>query len=160
MCEEGQLEDDYEKDHVPQTPPRDQGSSVPMTPPPPPQGDAAPGTPPLSRREQNIGIALDLDHLMTHFPKCDECEVCTHAKMYNAPARRKDPDLRDLRANEFGDLLWADHVIVGKTKTSRGLTGEKVGLLIYDVATRVQDFSPLRSKDANATYVEIGRAHV
>jgi hypothetical protein len=129
-------EPDFEGTHIPQTPPRVEGSEVPRT---PTHGDAAPGTPPLPRRERQIGIALGHDHLMTHFPKCNECDVCIQAKMYMAPARRRDPDLRDLKAENFADLLWSDHIIVGKNKVSRGNKGEKVGLLIYDVATHIQD---------------------
>ena len=88
-------EPDFENTHVPQTPPRVEGSQIATTPPPPPQGDAAPGTPPLPRRERQIGVALGHGHLMTHFPKCNECDVCKQAKMFMASARRRDPDLRD-----------------------------------------------------------------
>ena len=61
--------------------------------------------------------------------------------MFMAPARRRDPDLRDLKAENFADLLWSDHIIVGKHKCPRGIKGEKVGLFIYDVATHVQDIT-------------------
>ena len=51
---------------------------------------------------------------MTHFPKCNKCDICKQAKMFMAPARRRDPDLHDFKAEKFADLLWSDHVIVGK----------------------------------------------
>ena len=145
-------EPDFEGSCIPQTPPRAEGSEVPQT---PTHGDAAPGTPPLPRRERQIGIALGHDHLMTHFPKCNECDVCVQAKMYMAPARRRDPDLRDLKAENFADLLWSDHIIVGKNKVSRGNKGEKVGLLIYDVATHIQDIPALKNKNAQSTFTAL-----
>ena len=68
-----------------------------------------------------------------------QCDICKQAKMFMAPARCRDPDLRDLKVEKFADLLWSDHITVGKHKFSRGIKGEKVGLFIYDVATHIQD---------------------
>ena len=92
---------------------------------------------------------------MTHFPKCNECDICKQAKMFMAPARRRDPDLRDLKAEKFADLLWSDHIIVGKHNCSRGIKGEKVGLFIYDVATHVQDIPALKSKNSQNTFTAL-----
>ena len=144
-------EPDSENAHVPQTPPQVEGNQIPTTPPLPPQGDAAPGTPPLPRRKRQIGIAFGHDHLMTHFLKCNGCDICKQAKVFMAPVRRSYPDLCDFKAEKFADLLWSDHIIVGKQSCSRGTKGEKVGLFIYDVATHVQDILVLKGKNSQNT---------
>ena len=92
---------------------------------------------------------------MTHFPKCNGYDFCKQAKMLMAPARRRDPGLCDLKAEKFADLLWLDHVIVGKNKCSRGIKGEKVGLFVYDVATHVQDIPALKSKNSQNTFTAL-----
>ena len=64
---------------------------------------------------------------MTHLKKCPGCEVCVQAKMQAKQARRRDPDLKFLKEQpeRFGQLLWADPVIIGKKEDlSRSYRGE------------------------------------
>ena len=148
-------ERDFENTYVLQTPLRVEGSQVSKTRPLALQGDAAPGTLPLPRKERQIGISLKHYHRMNHFPKGNECDICKQAKISMALARCPDPYLRDLKAEKFMDLLWSDHIIVGKHKCSRGIIGERAGLFIDSVESHVQDTRSLICKNTQNTSLRL-----
>ena len=116
-----------------------------------------PGTPPISQLERRQEVALSIEHMMTHLKKCPGCEVCVQAKMQAKQARRRDPDLKFLneQPERFGQLLWADPVIIGKKKISRGITGEKVALFICDAASELCDFPALRAKTSELITIAV-----
>ena len=116
-----------------------------------------PGTPPISQLERRQEVALSIEHMMTHLKKCPGCDVCVQAKMQAKQARRRDPDLKFLneQPERFGQLLWADPVIIGKKKISRGITGEKVALFICDAASELCDFPALRAKTSELITIAV-----
>ena len=83
-------------------------------------------------------------HLLCHFPKDPHCEICRRAKATNRPARRH-PEMKDGRETpedaaceqlvprRFGDLITADHIILGERQASRA--GDTVALVCFDRAT-------------------------
>jgi hypothetical protein len=118
----------------------------------PPAGEPAPAP---SRAELEAQAAAARSHLMTHTPKRADCDICRQAKLYKKQARRKDPDLSKIRPTKINDLLWSDHIIVGKKSNSRGIAGEKVGLYIIDVFTGIQDLPALLTKTASDTAIAL-----
>ena len=61
---------------------------------------------------------LDPSHYLTHVPKDSRCEICSNCKIQKTPHRRKKPGDKDaetdeIKAEKFGDLVTADHIILG-----------------------------------------------
>ena len=62
--------------------------------------------PTFERRED-----LCKDSVYTHFPKDRNCEICQKTKITRAPCRRRNGGAV-LRAENFGDLITADHKVL------------------------------------------------
>ena len=54
----------------------------------------------------------------THFPKDRNCEICQRTKITRAPCRRRI-GRDELRAENFGDLITADHEVLSEGCASR-----------------------------------------
>ena len=54
----------------------------------------------------------------THFPKDRKCEICKWTKITRAPCRRRI-DRSVLSAENFGDLIKADHKVLSESCESR-----------------------------------------
>ena len=81
------------------------------------------GTDPLSR-----------EHLLLHMPRLANCDGCRLAKVRSSHARRCDDDHSYVGAKTFGDLVTLDHLVPSKYEL--GESGEKVALVVLDLATR------------------------
>jgi hypothetical protein len=76
--------------------------------------------------------AVSVAHLMTHMPKNPHCHACQTAKIQAKPApRRTRPD--EARPKEFGELVTADHLVLGKGEVAA--EGQKCGLVVFDRGT-------------------------
>ena len=138
------------------------GHDVPMC---MPAADAQPDAAPIANELQIVPYvdprsaeqklkdeAVSARHMMTHVPKNPFCKVCQRAKMYRQQARRKDPDIKAGEApKKFGDLIQADHLVVGRSKVTHGLGNEKVALFVWDRATGIKDAPAMKSKAARNT---------
>ena len=74
----------------------------------------------VSSLESTPARSLDLGKhsIYTHFPKDRNCEICQRTKITRAPCRRRMGRVV-LRAENFGDLITADHKIVSEGCESR-----------------------------------------
>ena len=67
-----------------------------------------------TKRREDLGK----HNLYTHFPKDRNCEICKRTKITRAPCRRRN-DEAVLRAENFGDLITADHKVLSDNYESR-----------------------------------------
>ena len=91
-------------------------------------------------------------HLLTHFPKLSTCEICSMSKTQRAPCRRKKHKPGDGQKEEagleevktFGDLITADHIIVGDGDASHH--GDRAAMVLLDAASKWIDCFPTATK--------------
>ena len=95
------------------------------------------------------GASLSLTHLLTHFPKDPNCPTCSKCKIQRAQCRKKTGPADGVQAENFGDIVTADHIICGPNDTSRH--GDTVSCVIHDRATKRIGNYPAKSKSAEAT---------
>ena len=62
---------------------------------------------PIFKRREDLGK----HSVYTHFPKDRNCEICERTKITRAPCRRRNGGAV-LRAENFGDLITADHKLL------------------------------------------------
>ena len=67
----------------------------------------------LRKWTQNLGRTFFI-----HFPKDRNCEVCLRTKITRAPCRRRTGEVLP-RAQQFGDLITADHKVFNEEGESR-----------------------------------------
>ncbi len=92
------------------------------------------------------------EHLLTHLPKNNFCDICTEGKIKAKPARRRNLNL-EVEPKDWGDTLLADHFVVGELGIS--LDGEKYGILLKDLGTGMTDVFPVRRKSKVLTICSI-----
>ena len=63
-------------------------------------------------------VDLGKRSIYTHFPKDRNCEICQRTKTTRAPCRRRIGRVVP-RAENFGDMITADHKIVSEGCESR-----------------------------------------
>ena len=69
---------------------------------------------PTFKRREDLG-----EHSVnTHFPTDRNCEICKRTKITRAPCRRRNSGVV-LRAENFGDLITADHKVLSEGCESR-----------------------------------------
>ena len=73
--------------------------------------------PTIKRRED-----LGKHNVHTHFPKDQNCEICKRTKITRAPCRRRKGEAVP-RADNFGDLITADHTVLSDNCESRKIIG-------------------------------------
>ena len=69
---------------------------------------------PIFKRRENLGK----HSVYTHFPKDRNCEICKRTKITRAPCRRRNGGAVP-RAENFGDLITADHKVLSDNCESR-----------------------------------------
>ena len=69
---------------------------------------------PISKRSVDLGK----HSVYTHFLKDRNCEICQRAKITRAPCRRRIGEAVP-RAENFGDLITADHKVLSQSCESR-----------------------------------------
>ena len=63
-------------------------------------------------------VDLGKHSVYTHFPKDQNCEICLRTKITRAPCRRRTGGVVP-RAENFGDLITADHKVLSEDCESR-----------------------------------------
>ena len=97
----------------------------------------------LKRRED-----LSEHSVYTHFPKDRNFEICQRTKITRAPCRRRDGGVV-LRAENFGDLMTADHKVLSEYCESRN--NHRYAVVVQDLATqRIQSY-PCKTKTSQET---------
>ena len=69
----------------------------------------------------------------THFPKDRNCEICQRTKITRAPCRRRIGGVVP-RAENFGDLITADHKVLSEGCESRN--NHRYAVVVQDLATK------------------------
>ena len=84
---------------------------------------------PILKRREDLGK----HSVCTHFPKDRNCEICKRTKITRAPCRRRSGGAV-LRAENFGDLITADHKVLSENCESR--INHRYAIVVQDLATQ------------------------
>ena len=98
--------------------------------------------------------AASVRHAMTHRPKNPWCWVCMRSKMISKYALRCKDGVKSIQPEYFGHLLCADHIIIGKSDDA-GLAGERAGLIVMDVFTKLIGLYPVANKTAREAVIAL-----
>ena len=79
----------------------------------------------------------------THFPQDRNCEICKRAKITRAPCRRRNGEAVP-RAENFGDLITADHKVLSENCESRN--NHRYAVVVQDLATQWIQAYPCKTK--------------
>ena len=75
---------------------------------------------------------LDKHNVFSHFPKDRNCEICKRTQSTRAPCRRRIGGAVP-RAENFGDLITADHKVLSESCESRN--NHRYAVVVQDLAT-------------------------
>ena len=84
----------------------------------------------------------------THFPKDRHCEICQRTKITWAPCRRRIGGAVP-RAENFGDLITADHKVLSESCESRN--NHRYAIVVQDLATQWIQSYPCKTKISQGT---------
>ena len=99
---------------------------------------------PTSKRSENLGK----HSVYTHFPKDRHCEICQRTKFTRAPCRRRNGGAVP-RAENFGDLITADHKVFSDNCESRN--NHRYAIVVQDLATQWIQAYPCKTKTSQET---------
>ena len=94
--------------------------------------------PTFKRRED-----LDKHSVYIHFPKDRNCEICQKTRITWAPCRRRNGGAVP-RAENFGDLITADHKVLSENCESRN--NHRYAVVVQDSATQWIQSYPCKTK--------------
>ena len=80
----------------------------------------------------------------THFPKDRNCEICQRTKITRAPCRRRRGGAVP-RAENFGDLITADHKVLSRGCESRN--NHRYAVVVQDLATQLDPVVSVQNKN-------------
>ena len=84
---------------------------------------------PILKRREDLGK----HNVYNHFPKDRNCEICKRTKITRAPCRRRNGGAVP-RAENFGDLITADHKVLSDNCESRN--NNRYAVVVQDLATQ------------------------
>ena len=93
-------------------------------------------------------MELGKHSVYTHFPKERNCEICQRTKITRAPCRRRIGGAV-LRADNFGDLIIADHKVLSEGCESRN--NHRHAVVVQDLATQWIQSCPCKTKTSQET---------
>ena len=99
---------------------------------------------PISKRRED----LCKHSVYTHFPKDRNCEICQRTKITRAPCRRRNGGAVP-RAENFGDLITADHKVLSDNCESRN--NHRYAVVVQDLATQWIQAYPCKTKTSQET---------
>ena len=99
---------------------------------------------PTSKRRQDLGK----HSVETDFPKARNCEICQNTKITRTPCRRRIGGAVP-RAENFGDLITADHKVLSENGESRN--NHRYAIVVQDVATQWIQSYPCKTKTSQET---------
>ena len=94
---------------------------------------------PTTKRREDLGK----HDVHTHFPKYRNCEICKRTKITRAPCRRRKGEAVP-RADNFGDLITADHKVLSDNCESRN--NHRYAVVVQDLATQWIQTYPCKNK--------------
>ena len=99
---------------------------------------------PTTKRREDLGK----HNVHTHFPKDRNCEICKRTKITRAPCRRRKGEAVP-RADNFGDLITADHKVLSDNCESRN--NHRYAVVVQDLATQWIQAYPCKNKTSQET---------
>ena len=99
---------------------------------------------PTTKRREDLGK----HNVQTHFPKDRNCEICQRTKITWAPCRRRNGGAVP-RAENFGDLITADHKVLSDNCESRN--NHRYAVVVQDLATQWIQAYPCKTKTSQET---------
>ena len=99
---------------------------------------------PVFKRREDLGK----HSIYTHFPKERNCEICKRTKITRAPCRRSNGGAVP-RAENFGDLITADHKVLSDNCESRN--NHRYAVVVQDLATQWIQAYPCKTKTSQET---------
>ena len=103
---------------------------------------------PTSKRREDLGK----HSVYTHCPKDRNCEICKRTKITRAPCRRRNGGAV-LRAENFGDLITADHKVLNENCESRN--NHRYAVVVQDLATQWIQAYPCKTKTSQETKISL-----
>ena len=98
--------------------------------------------------EPTRSVDLGKHSVYTHFPKDRNCEICQRTKITRAPCRRRIGRVVP-RAENFGDLITADHKVLSEGCESRN--NHRYAVVVQDLATQWIQSYPCKTKTSQET---------
>ena len=98
--------------------------------------------------EHTRSVDLGKHSVCTHFPKNRNCEICQMTKITRAPCRRLFGGVVP-RAENFGDLITADHKVLSEGCESRN--NHRCAVVVQDLATQWIQSYPCKTKTSQET---------
>ena len=105
---------------------------------------------PSSEPTPATSVDLGKHSVYTHFPKDRNCEICQRTKIRRVPCRRRSGGAVP-RAENFGDLMTADHKVLSEGCESRN--NHRYAVVVQDLATQWIQLYPCRTKTSQETQV-------
>ena len=99
---------------------------------------------PTPTRREDLGK----HNVFSHFPKDRNCEICERTKITRAPCRRRNGEAVP-RADNFGDLITADHKVLSDNCESRN--NHRYAVVVQDLATQWIQAYPCKTKISQET---------
>ena len=99
---------------------------------------------PTFKRREDLGK----HSVYTHFPTDRNCEICKRTKITRAPCRRRNGGAVP-RAENFGDLITADHKVLSDNGESRN--NHRYAVVVQDLATQWIQAYPCKSRTSQET---------
>ena len=99
---------------------------------------------PTFKRREDLGK----HSVYTHFPEDRNCEICKRTKITRAPCRRRIGRVVP-RAENFGDLITADHKVLSDNCESRN--NHRYAVVVQDLATQWIQAYPCKTKTSQET---------
>ena len=93
-------------------------------------------------------VDLGKHSVFTHFPKDRHCEICQRTKITNALCRRRIGGAVP-HAENFGDLIAADHKVLSEVCESRN--NHRYAIVLQDLATQWIQSYPCKTKTSQET---------
>ena len=93
-------------------------------------------------------VDLGKHSVYTHFHKDRNCEICQKTKITRAPCRRRIGRVVP-RAENFGDLITADHKVLSEGCESRN--NHRYAVVVQDLATQWIQSYPCKTKTSQET---------
>ena len=101
-----------------------------------------------TKRREDLGK----HSVYTHFPKDRNCEICKRTKMTRAPCRRRNGEAVP-RADNFGDLITADHKVLSDKCESRN--NHRYAVVVQDLASQWIQAYPCKTKTSQETQISL-----
>ena len=99
-------------------------------------------------------VDLGKHSVYTHFPKDRNCEICQRTKITRATCRRRI-GWAVLRAENFGDLITADHKVLSEGCESRN--NHRYAVVVQDLATQWIQSYPCKTNTSQETQKKLAK---